>query len=229
MLENLTLISFLSSFFILTIVSIYSYILYKKENKIEEIELEAYKNSKDVLFKANKKAEFIIDKAAGKAQEILTQTEYFKEYLEEDVKKTIQESMVQYKQILEKNSHAITQNYLALFSQLKEEFLQETKTSLAQIEEAGQKTIADFSKLFQQALASSQTSLKTQISSEFENAKKEIDLNKQQEYKKISDRINKTVEDLSKELLNRIISIEDHEKLVLDALEKAKLEGVLNG
>ncbi|MCR4325177.1 MAG: hypothetical protein NUV69_05855 [Candidatus Curtissbacteria bacterium] len=57
-------------------------------------------------------------------------------------------------------------------------------------------------------------------------AQGEIDEYKKAQMEKIDEQVAQIVEDVSKEVLNRAIRIEEHEDLVWDALERAKGEGI---
>ena len=58
------------------------------------------------------------------------------------------------------------------------------------------------------------------------NMEKEIEAYKQARFKEAEAMVTKIVQKVSQEVLNKAINIEDHEKLVVDALEKAKKEGI---
>ena len=59
-----------------------------------------------------------------------------------------------------------------------------------------------------------------------QTAKKEVQYYKQEQIKKIDNEIYKILQNVSMLVLRKTIPLEDHEQLILDALNKAKEEKV---
>ena len=58
------------------------------------------------------------------------------------------------------------------------------------------------------------------------NLQKDIEAYKESRYADAEESVKQIVQKVSQEVLNKSISLEDHQKMVIDALEKAKKEGV---
>jgi len=65
------------------------------------------------------------------------------------------------------------------------------------------------------------------LKEEYQKKEKELELYKVEALKKIDDQIYNVIQNISNEVLGKSISLQDHEQLIIDALEKAKKEGAL--
>jgi hypothetical protein len=57
---------------------------------------------------------------------------------------------------------------------------------------------------------------------------KELDGYKQSRINQIEQMISRVIQEASQEILNKSISVDDHQKLLMESLEKAKKEGVFD-
>lgn len=216
-ITNLTIVSFLSSIFLLAIVSIYSYFLFKKESKFEEIEIKAYKDSKEILEKAHEKSEAILNKVVDKSKDILLQTQIFKEYIEKDLKKTLYGAVEEYGKVIKSNSKEVTDAYV-----------EETKKLLEGMGNLGNKSLDDFNKNLKQVLLNSQLEYKKRVDEEFAKAQKDIEIYKKAEFEKVAKSIDEMVLKIAQSVMGKVTLVDNHEKIIFEALEKAKEEGVFS-
>jgi G:T/U-mismatch repair DNA glycosylase len=97
----------------------------------------------------------------------------------------------------------------------KEEILKEIKTS-------GDRLIDELNKKISQTLDSFSESIKRKIS----EAETTIENYKKERLKEVDKEVYRMLISVSKKVIGRVIDISTHEKLVIEALEKAKKEGV---
>jgi flagellar biosynthesis/type III secretory pathway protein FliH len=55
---------------------------------------------------------------------------------------------------------------------------------------------------------------------------KELDAYKQQRFSEADKTINKIIQDIAQKVLNKSLSLEDHQNLIIESLEKSRKEGV---
>jgi hypothetical protein len=138
----------------------------------------------------------------------------------EDLKKKIEEKTTEYQTLLaEKIKREIAE------AQAEAE---KYKESIAKIEEVGRQGVESISKIVTETTLACQEGLQTKINEEFDHAKGEIAKYKEEKLKAIDEEAEKIIKKLSIELLGKAIKIDEHEKILLDALEKAKKESILS-
>lgn len=162
------------------------------------IEPDGYKKSEKVITSANRTAEKIVEEAVHKAQTILKKATAFDTKLESTLKQ-----------------------------ELKGAVEKEIKVFQMAINQALQSSLAHFEELTEIELRSAQTILEKKINADYLIAKKEIEKYKKNKMEEIDASIQKRVEELSLKVLGQGIPPEVQEKLVLEALAKAKKYGYI--
>jgi F0F1-type ATP synthase membrane subunit b/b' len=109
-----------------------------------------------------------------------------------------------------------------------QKFLEDEKGTVSRIEEVAIQGIVDMNKKVTEKTLSLQESLEKQVNDEFASARAEIQKYKQDEIVKIQQNVGRMVNKMAGELLGKTIKPEDQEKLLIEALEQAKSEGLFN-
>lgn len=202
------------------------YFLYR--TKEEGISRSAYKKSKKVIEKANAQANDILTKASEKAKEILFETEYVKEDLvkhtEEDLNRISQTSV----QVLEGESKEFEKQYQILFNEMRNAYTKKAGSILENIEGVADSELDDFRELLRKETVAVQAYISRKTIEEFEGAKRDITTYKEEKLEEVSKNINTLILRVAKDVLGEAIPLHEHEKLVTQALERAKKEGIFS-
>jgi F0F1-type ATP synthase membrane subunit b/b' len=113
------------------------------------------------------------------------------------------------------------QNYL-------QKFLEDEKGAVSKIEQTAIQGIADMNQKVTETTMHLQQSLEAQVVEEFKKAQAEIQQYREAERKKIEEAVGKAVNKMASEILGKTLRQEDHEKLLVEALESAKSQGLFN-
>lgn len=197
----------------LTIVLFVIYYLVKLRHKEQEIEKKEEKvdtNYHHIVDEALAKERKILEDATSEADKIITDAKYVHTSSQKTVDQALDKMLVDIK---DETATAAT------------EF---KKTYTASLQTIANTSLHDFQTVSKEL----QTDLEAQIKKFHEtllpNMEKEIESYKQTRLKQAEAVIGKVVQEASQQILNKSISFEDHQRLMTDALEKAKKEGLFD-
>lgn len=152
----------------------------------------------------------ILADATEEADQILTNAQYVKK----DSKEIVDHALQKMTQDIQKESVDTASNFLKSY-----------QTSLGQLET---QSLTDFQNVIKGLQSDLQKQVKDFHEQMLPNLEKELESYKQNRLKQTEATITQIVQKASQEILNKAISLEDHQSLVLAALEKAKKEGVFD-
>jgi hypothetical protein len=208
--------TFFQLFTIAADVAIFGFIWYYlwdmhgKEKQVDEIRRKTDDNYHHVVDEALAKERKILDDATNEATQIITKTQF----LTDESKMSLDQTLAKMEEEIEKEaggtSHEFTKTYSSSLQKLAAESLKEFQTITKTMETDLQKQTKEYRESLLPGL------------------QKEMD-----EYKKLrlaqADRtITHVIQEVSQEILNKSLSLEDHEQLLIQALEKAKKEGAFD-
>ena len=191
----------------------YSY--YKKLGNIKKLEEQAVEKSQSIMQHAELKSEAILQKVEKKADEILTHSELFKGDLEKTFQKSLDTSAQAYLKLLQEHSRQFVTDYEKLLGQMKDQSLRQASESLKHIEQEAVKGLNESKATLDKGVQDALTQARSQIEEYKKRQIQEVDLN-----------IDALVVKLAKDLLRMNISPKDHKKFIVQALDKAKEEGM---
>jgi vacuolar-type H+-ATPase subunit H len=179
-----------------------------KEKWLDEERKKTDSNYHHVVDEALAKERKILDDATREATQIITQTEYLTTESQTSVNEALQKMEEQIEKDAGSASHEFTKTYSSSLQKLATSSLNEFQTITRTMEADLQKQTKDFSAKMLPTL------------------EKELE-----EYKKIrlqqAERtITHVIQEVSQEILNKSLSLDDHQRLLVESLEKAKKEGV---
>jgi F0F1-type ATP synthase membrane subunit b/b' len=202
------IIEIVTNLFLLVLLIFYFFYLRVKEkalnSKQNKIDSDYHKIIEDALSRERK----ILDDTTEEANQIISGAQYVS-----DVTKTaLNEALAKMVSSLEQGTHQTSQEFVNYYlSNLK----QMTHQSLVNFQGITHKLEIDLEKQIQDY-----------HNTILPNLNKEVETYKLARLKQVDQSIQRIVQKVSQEVLNKSISIEDHEKLILETLEKAKAEGV---
>ncbi len=196
---------------IILIFALYYFLkIRKKEKNLESLETKKDTNYHQIVDDALSKERKILEDAALESDRILTNTQYVKQTVKEAIDQALSELVKE----IQRESVTTANKYMSDYA-------------------GGLKQMADTSLTdFQKASSGLQTDLQTQIK-DFKDKllpemEKELEEYKKMRLKQTEELVTKIVERASEEVFGRSISLQDHQKLLTDSLEKAKAEGVFD-
>jgi hypothetical protein len=196
------------SLFTITFVVYYMTKLHAKEKALEERitknDTQYHKIVDDALSKERK----IIYDATEEADKIITDTKYIsstsKESLDSALKKLVTD--------IEKESDDSGRDIMHAY-----------QTSLKEITGT---SLQNFTHISKELEADLQKQIKEFNEAQLASMKKELEEYKASQLKLTEEMVSKIVSQVSQEVLNKAISADDHQKLVIEAFEKAKKQGI---
>ena len=204
------IITILADLVIFVFVCYYLWELHEKEKIIEKQRAETDTNYHHVVDDALAKERKIIEDAAFSSSQIISGTQY----VTSSAKKSLDDALQKMEGTLENQvgstSTDFSKTYSTTLQQLATQSLTDFHSVVKTMEEDLQKQTKDFSATMLPGL------------------EKELE-----EYKKLrlqqADRtINHVIQEVSQQILNKALSLEDHQQLLIEALEKAKKEGAFD-
>lgn len=208
--------------------------LFKLEKRLQKSEEEnnGYKTALQkeadiVLEDAHKKAMHVIDEANRKAMEIISSSESY---------------TAQSKEAMKANLEAVTKAETEQINRVGQEMLSTYQKTLADVQKEGNEVLSNISKdleqqaakeveqfahTVEQSTASSQKAIEERMQAELQKAHAEVEAYKQTQMKKAQDEVYQLVRFLTESVLQKGITIEQQQSLVMQSLEEAKAQGVI--
>jgi flagellar biosynthesis/type III secretory pathway protein FliH len=95
------------------------------------------------------------------------------------------------------------------------------------VESSSEEQLKDFKEIMKQETYASQKKLEEKIEQDYASTQKELESYKQNEMKKVDESVYKIVYRVSELVLGKGLSLQEHQQIILEALDKAKEEGGL--
>jgi len=182
------------------------------------------KKESDIQSDAHKKASFILEEARNEAIKIVANANLFedstKKQFDQELKR-ISEGQVK---TLEKLSYDLLNVYQKELADLKENNIKMMNIILKDIENSTIADLKDFREILKKETFASQKIVETKIEETYKAAQKEIEDYRTERLKKVEGQIYEIIKSVSMLALGKTLSLQDHEQLIIDALEKAKKE-----
>lgn len=204
----------------------YMYYLYRKEKEFEKKQSMLHDNEQKIIEQAHRTANEVVEKAVEKARQTLVETEYLRADLVKNLETSLAKLTNNTIKLFQNNSQNVDTEYKSLFEKTKQEYVKKVDNTLKSLEQIAGSELDEFSKNLKKETLDSQVFIGARINEEFEQKQKEIEEYKAQRLKAIDENINIIIEKVTEDVLGRAIPLAEHEKLVIEALEKAKKEQV---
>lgn len=181
-----------------------------------------------ILSEAQQKAKSIIDAATLRAKQTLTDTEYVKNEFMKKMEDLLSQTAHNDIKLLQNKSNEINDWYKKVLDSVKQEHAQKAEESLKSVEGIVDQQLQDFRQILKKETIESEQIVSQRVNSEYTKVHQEIEQYKAQKIQEINLATNQVIHQITEEVLGKAIPLEDHQKLILDALEKAKTEGLFS-
>lgn len=211
----------------LTIVLL-AYFYEKKTKVLDAREQDKTKAFTYIVDKANTKASEIIENAVDKAGNFVHDAQDFKVKIEHEAKHVFTDSLIQHKKSFEDMFQETLTEYRTVLADMKETLEKKVDANVDDLEKFAQAEIGEIKADTIEKNQKLEAYMKQKIDAELAQAKNQIELYKQQEFQRTSQVIHDQIIKVTRDVLHLSIPREQHEKLILDALERAKKESFFN-
>jgi F0F1-type ATP synthase membrane subunit b/b' len=215
--QSLPIVTMLILFILIIFATSYFYYVYKREKDFEDTHEKLTEDYDSILVKAHKKAEEIVTQASDKAKQLLTDTKDVKEYEQKDLDEAVQKEKEEILDSFSASINGIRNDTLSYVKKMADDTQTITQSELMSFRDSMQKN------LVQMRLAETQ-----KMSDEAKKAYDEIQAYKTKQVEKVKQILSEVIVRVSEEVIGEAITLPDHEKLVLEALERAKQEGLFD-
>jgi hypothetical protein len=202
------ILTILADLVIFIFVCYYLWELRAKEKIIEKQRAETDSNYHHVVDDALAKERKILEDAAFASSQIIAGAKYVTSSSQEQLNQALQKMEGSIEHQANTSSQDLTKNYSASLQQVANQSLTEFQTIVRSLQIDLQKQTKDFGS----------TMLPT--------IEKELEEYKKMRLQQADRTITHVVQEVSQEILNKALSLDDHQQLLIEALEKAKKEGI---
>jgi myosin heavy subunit len=202
---------------LLVYVTIASYFLYKRETDTHAKEKAIYEEAQKELQRTQQKAIKIVESAVVKGRDILNQTQSFKTDIEKKSSEAVNSTLESYVEEMEKHSQELIHSYEQMFNELKDKFVEDEKTAIMQLEQAGKEEIDQFSKSIGEKTLAYEQFVEKKVNAEF------------QEASQMENTVKKQVDEFSKTIAQRTEQYQKQleEKITQEIQAASQMEDVV--
>jgi hypothetical protein len=202
--------SLTADFVLFLFVGAYMMKLYAREKELEKREKKTDTEYHQVVDDALNKERKILEDATNEANQIITETEYVSQASKDSIDAALEQMKKDIKNETTAAAHGFRSSYQHELKQLTDQSLNDFQNISKELQEGLHKQVAEFHNTMLPAL------------------EKELDGYKQARIKQTEQMIKGIIQKVSQEVLNKSISMDDHQKLLIDSLDKAKREGMFD-
>jgi hypothetical protein len=204
------ILTILADLVIFIFVCYYLWELRAKEKLIDKQRSETDSSYHHVVDEALAKERKILEDAAFASSQIIAGTKYVTSSSQEQLDQALQKMEGSLEHEAGTTSQGLEKTYATSLQQVANQSLTEFQTIMRGMQADIQKQTKDFS------------------SSMLPTIEKELEEYKKMRLQQADRTITQVVQDVSQEILNKALPLDDHQQLLIDALERAKKEGVFS-
>ena len=198
--------------------------VYQKE--ADELMNQVHKREADLLENARIKGGKIIEDANKKAAEIIGSSNNLNTQSKKILDQAMDTLLKHQTSYFEKASADFLEAYKKELENIKQKNIEIVRNVSNNIEEDTIKEIEDFDNILQKETFAAQKIVEDKIEKEYSTAQQNVQDYKNEMLKKAEEEIYKILETVSKLTLGKSIPFAEHEQLIIEALEKAKKDGI---
>lgn len=204
------------------------YRIFRKEESFQKNEEKTLKDYKTVLHHARLKARDIMTRATDESIRIYKDANITNEKIIEELNLILQESAGIHIKQFHEASDAITSDYKHTLNVMQDEFIRDAKTRIALMQKESDEILNSFSQSLQKGLSGLPEAIDEKIHSTLDTIDKDADTYRVARMEKMEKSIRSVFMDTYQEILGKSTTLTVHNDLIVEALEKAKKEGVFS-
>jgi hypothetical protein len=184
--------------------------LYAREKELEKKEKKTDTEYHQVVDDALNKERKILEDATSEANQIISETEFVSQASKESIDAALTQMKKDIQNETSTAAHQFRASYQHELKKLTDQSLNDFQSISKEMQESLHKQVADFHNNMLPSL------------------EKELDVYKQERIKQTEQMIKGIIQKVSQQVLNKAISTDDHQKLLIESLNKAKREGMFD-
>lgn len=196
--------------------------LHLAEEAKRDLSKDFYSKRENILEDARRKALSIIEEANLASAHMLSQTHDFHTKSEQVLKNQVDTLLKQQNDILEKNSLELLKQYGLALENLEQKNINLFQKVSQDVERDAGAELKNFKEVLEKETFTAQKIVGQKIEEQYKKVEEELVVYRTERLKHIDESIYKILMDVSKMVLSKTLRVEDHEQLVLDALDQAK-------
>lgn len=175
----------------------------------------------------HKKEIEILENARQKAAKIIGDARFVEDKTKNEFHSKLETFSLNEVRDFEKAANDLLAIYKQELKDLKTNTIKMASNITKDIESNTVSELKDFKEILKKETYASQKIVEEKIEEEYEQAKKEIEAYREERLKKVEDQIYNIIQNVSTLVLGKALSAQEHEQIILEALEKAKKQKVL--
>lgn len=195
-----------------------------RELEKSKIDSHLQKKAADLLDEAQEKASAILEKAQTKSLELINAAQFYNnetKHVFEDQLKAARENQADE---FNHTSQEFLESYKKAVEELKSDDIKDLHNISKDIEKDAQRQVGDFANIIEEETVQAQKIIEEKIEAEYKKVREEVDHYKTTQMAKIDDQIYAIIKKVTEEAIGKGLNIQEHEQMVVDALDKAKKE-----
>lgn len=213
--------------FVVILFSFLLYVVFKQyklriSSEEKMLKQKIFDKSLALLENARQRSIEIIKESNVKSQEILHKSEFLSSDARSFLKKQLEDASNKQVIKLENTTEEMLLGYKEALKKEKEFGVKTMQKVSKDIKLEALDEIDEFAKVLHKETVDSEKAVEKKLSAEYKKANSEIENYKQEQIQKINSKINGLITDIMRELIDSELSVEQHENLVMEALNKAK-------
>ena len=203
----------------------------KRLKKLQENEDALYKKTieeeKNIVEQAQTDYQGIIKAADEKAKEILNQSAQINQTSEKELNDAVAGLAEKEKNEINARSQILLKQYEEQIAQINDNSINNLKNISEDIKTSVISHFDELKKLMSEQTFESKKAAEEKIKVEYDELEKELQNYKQKQLQEVDQKIYQIIFNVSKAAIGKGLSMDQHQELILDALERAKNEGGL--
>lgn len=184
--------------------------LYSREKELEKREKKIDTEYHQVVDDALSKERKILDDATTEANQIISETQFVSQASKDSIDAALAQMKRDIQNETQTAAHNFRESYQHELKKLTDQSLHDFQNISKELQESLHKQVNEFHTAMLPAL------------------EKELENYKQARIKQTEQMIKGIIQKVSQEVLSKSISLDDHQKLLIDSLDKAKREGMFD-
>lgn len=165
-----------------------------------------------------------IEEMQKKSLEVIQETQKALEESRKEIDSAREAVLKNQVRALEKTASDFMTSYREALMQVEEHNLDGLKEIIAEITKITTAHIGDFKEVLQQETIAAQKIVEERIEEEYKTMQEEVSAYKTLQLKRVDDSMYRILHAVSKEVFQKILPVEEHEQLVIEALKEARKE-----
>lgn len=211
--------------FAFAIVSFLKKIAWSQQES-EKTKQRAMQEAASVREQARREAEEIVSEAHGKATEAIKKIDLLGSGMQQDLEKALEAVYKREVERVARTADQLVTEYRSLLDEVRKKHVEASEAAMRQMMEGSGLAVHSFQTFLEEQMGGYRQEMQQRMEDSQRAAQKEIEAYKSQAFKKVEDSIYRIIQFVSQRVLGEAISIEQHRKLVITALEEAKREGL---